>query len=94
MLMTPPQVQEVMAPLSGITVLEGILARADRPTRGFEPGLQGVDLDGLPSSEVHRIVGLVITVMQIDQIMGPDITPLAMIIQISDLVKMLAIVSS
>jgi hypothetical protein len=47
-LMTPPPVQAVMTPRSGITVLEGIRARADRHTRGFEPDLQGVDLDGLP----------------------------------------------
>ena len=82
-----------MAPLFGIAVLEDLCALADRHTCGFEPGFQCIDLDGFPQPEVHRIVGLIITVLQIDEMMGPHLTPLCGIIQIGDLVKMLAMMS-
>jgi hypothetical protein len=67
---------------------------ADRHPRRCEPSRQGVDLDGLPSPEIHGIVGVIITVMEIDPMMGPDITPLGLIIQLGDLVEMLAILGS
>jgi hypothetical protein len=80
-----------MPPLLRSVVLESGLAVADRHPRSCEPSLQGVDLDGFPEPDIHGIVGVIITVMAMDQIMGPDITPLGMIIQICDLVAMLAI---
>src|SRR5262249_25547523 len=79
-------------PLFRSTGFQGIFAFADWHPGGFEPSFQGVEVYRFPSPEVHGVVSLIITVRQIDEIMGPHITPLSRIIQIDDLLKMLTIV--
>ena len=46
----------------------------------------------LPEAEGHGIVGLIITVMEIDQIMSPDVTLLSRIVQIGNIIELFAIV--
>ena len=92
MLIPPPQVQEILTPLFRSTGLQGIFAFADWNPGGSEPSFQGVEVYRFPSPEVHGGVSLIIAVMQIDEMMGPHITPLSRIIQIGDLLKVRTIV--
>ena len=57
---------------------------------GEEP--DSVEIGGLPESEINRVIGEIVTIMQVDQIVCPDITLLGGIVKIGDLVKVLAIV--
>jgi hypothetical protein len=91
LLMTPPYPQQVRAPLRRIAGVQRILALSKWHTRPFEPGFQLIAFYRLPSPEVHGRVGLIITVMEIDQMVGPDITSLRVIIHIGDLVTVLPI---
>ena len=93
MLVTSPPVHQIMTPLFRITLVEGILTLSDRHTHGFEASFQRVDLDGFPSLEGDRVICLVSTLMKIHQIMGPYITALGVIVELGNLVKMLAVVS-
>jgi hypothetical protein len=71
---------------------ERILAGSNLYPCRLEPSFQIVNHDRLPSAEVHGIVSLIVTVMQVHQIVCPHITALSRIIELSNLVKMLAIV--
>jgi hypothetical protein len=91
LLMTSPQVQQRLAPFFRGALFQGILTFSDRHPCRFEPGFQGVELDGFPELEVHRIVGLISPVMPLDEIMGPHLTALGRVIQRGDVIKMLTI---
>ena len=83
---------EVLAPLLGIAGCAGIRARTHGTPRGVQPGFQDVTRDGFPYLEAYRRVGLIITLGEIDESMGPYITSLRVIIHIGNLVTMMTIV--
>lgn len=71
---------------------EGVLAGSNRHPGRLESDFPIVTRPRLPSLEHDGIVSLVITVMEIDQIRRPHITPLGVIIEIGNLFKVLTIV--
>ena len=93
MLVASPKSQEVLSPLLGRARFEIILAWADADTRCEQPGFDSVEIGGLPESEINRVIGEIVTIMQVDQIVCPDITLLGGIVKVGDLVKVLAIVA-
>ena len=92
MLMTAPQTKQIIAPLFGLGGFEAILALADGHPGGPEAGFDGVQVGRLPETAVDGIIGELIAIMEIDQIVRPDITILRVVVKIRNFLKVFAIV--
>ena len=66
MRMAPPKTEHIVPPLFRIVVFENQLAWTNSDPGGDEPGFDGFQIGRLPKAEVERIIGLIITVMEID----------------------------
>ena len=82
MLMTPPKTKQILPPLFRVAVFETVLALANAHPGSREPCFDGVQISRLPKTEVDGIIGDIITVMEVDQIVSPDITLLGRIVKI------------
>ena len=73
MLMTPPKTKQILPPLFRIVIFEDQLALTHAHPSGREPGFDALQVGRLPQAEINGIIGVIITVMEIDQIVCPDI---------------------
>jgi hypothetical protein len=84
MLMTPPKPKKILSPLFGITVFKLIFARADADTSCSKPSFDHVEISWLPKTTVNGVVSEIIAIVEIDQIVSPDITFLSRIVKVGE----------
>ncbi len=87
-----PQVYQVIPPLGRGLLFAEILAPANGNSSSAETRFEPRHVGRFPALEVHGIVGLIIAIMEIDQMVGPHRAPGGGIIELSNLFKMLLIV--
>ncbi len=90
--LTPsPCAQRVLPPFVGRFRFQSLLALSEPDTGSQQPAFQLVEINRLPRLEQHRIVDVIVAVMHGNQVMRRNATLLGRVIQIGDMLEMLAI---
>jgi len=92
LLMTRPHPHQIGPPFHRVGLLEGILTGSQVDPGRLQARFQGLGLRRFPQLEGQGIVGGVITIMEVDQVVGPHLRLTHRIEQFGDLVKMMAVV--
>jgi len=72
-LLTTPDPQQVLPPFLGSACFQRQFALPERDSYIAEALLQSLHIRGLPHLEVERIVGLIVTIVQGDQVVRPGV---------------------